>query len=250
MKVLSLNTGYFLGYDGRKQKYLRYPWRGVIGSKKVEEQKLQNLADRIEESEPDLIGLIEVDQGSIRTFTDGQLSYLVKELSSRGLDYRKKAGFKYRDNAILRNLPVIRGMCNGFLYKDGFDVEVHRLENGWKRTVLEARKGDLSVFLCHLPLTFFKDTQQHQLEAISELAAERDKFVICGDFNIDEISDLDILKNKNNAEIHSPGKTYPLYNPRGRYDLFILGPELRMKDIEIPDLDISDHLAVRSILDI
>jgi endonuclease/exonuclease/phosphatase family metal-dependent hydrolase len=252
IEILGLNAGYFLGYDGRKQKYLRHPLRSLIGDKKVEEQRMQNLTDKIEGLQPDIIGLVEIDQGSKRTFTEhgeGQTGYLKDELEKKGLKYRSCSELKYRDISPVKKVPLIASMSNGVLFQEG-NVRKYHIHRGWKRLLLEVEYSELSVFVCHLPYPLFKRTQDRQLEEISEILDGREKYVLYGDFNIKDHDRLDILRERNDAEVFSPGDTYPECNPEKPFDIFILGPEVRMKEHEILETEISDHKPVRAKIEI
>jgi endonuclease/exonuclease/phosphatase family metal-dependent hydrolase len=243
LDILGLNAGYFLGYDGRKQKYLRYPIRSIIGNASVERERLGRLVSYIEAEQPDIVGLVEIDQGSIRTDTRGQAAFLQEQLAERSASYQATAGFKYRDLELLRHIPVIASMSNGALYRRG-DVTEHHLRRGWKRLLTEIEVGDISIFMAHLPFALFPRTQQRQLEEIAQIIGDREKYVLFGDFNIQDTADLDILREQNDADICIPGPTYPTYDPRHPFDLIITGPGLSVQDCTIPDLTISDHLAV------
>ncbi|MDY6768851.1 MAG: endonuclease/exonuclease/phosphatase family protein [Candidatus Nanohaloarchaea archaeon] len=241
--ILGLNAGYFLGYDGRKQKYVRHPLRSLVGNTAAERGNLDTFLDTIERRDPDVIGLVEVDQGSIRTRTDGQVAHLQSRLRERGLEYDADAAFKYRDISILERVPLIASMSNGVLFRGG-EVRHHHLHRGWKRLLTEIVTDRVSIFLCHLPYPLFGQTRQRQLEEMAEILADRERYVVFGDFNIQEPGELDVVRERAGASVHTPGPTYPVRSPHHRYDVFLTGPGTTLQECGTLDIEISDHLAV------
>jgi endonuclease/exonuclease/phosphatase family metal-dependent hydrolase len=252
LEIVGLNAGYFLGYDGRKQKYLRHPLRSLIGDREIEEERIENIAEEIRRLEPDIVGLVEIDQGSMRTLTmpgKGQAGYLVEKLKEESLEYSSCSELKYRDISPVKKIPLVASMSNGVLFQEG-EIRKYHIHRGWKRLLLEVKHGDISVFVCHLPYPLFRRTQGRQLEEISEILDGKEKYVLYGDFNIEDHDRLDILREKNNAEIFSPGKTYPTCNPEKTFDIFVTGPGIRMKEHEILETEVSDHRPVRAKIEI
>ncbi|MFB6203485.1 MAG: endonuclease/exonuclease/phosphatase family protein [Candidatus Nanohaloarchaea archaeon] len=250
IKVVGLNSGYFLGYNGKKEKYLKNPLRSLIGNRSAERERLDRFIELVEQESPDIVGLVEIDMGSIRTGTeDGQISFIRSRLEENGNGYRAGSGFKYRDLSILKKVPVVSSMANGVLTDRG-EIQFHHLERGWKRLMIEVEREDLSVFIVHLPYYLFDRTKEKQIEQISEIISERDRYVIFGDFNIDGMDELDLLRERNGAEVFSPGDTYPAYDPRNPYDLFITGPGVEMERHEVLDVEISDHLGIKAEIEL
>ncbi|MFB6115093.1 MAG: hypothetical protein ABEK04_02285, partial [Candidatus Nanohalobium sp.] len=81
MKILSLNAGYFLGYDGTMSDYIRHPLRAVKGDKFLTSQKVQGFSQLVESERPDAVLMQEVDQGSIRTFRSAEPGVFSSRLS-------------------------------------------------------------------------------------------------------------------------------------------------------------------------
>ena len=238
--IIGINTGYFLGYDGRYEKYLRHPLRSIIGDTAVEHERMDRLAAAIDSHDPDIIGLVEIDQGSIRTRTDGQAQELAARITE---DYRTTSARKYRDHTAINVLPVLGSMANGALYRDG-TVQIHRLERGWKRLLLEIRYDGLSVFICHLPLSLFRRTQARQLREIADILQERDRFVLYGDFNIGNHDGLAPLTAEFDISVHRAGPTYPVHQPEHAYDMILAGPGVTVYSCRRIEEEISDHLGI------
>lgn len=241
--ILGLNAGYFLGYTGRLRAYAHHPLRGVIGDRAQEQDGLDRFADLITQHDPDIIGIVETDQGSVRTRTDGQLNAIMHRLGDDGPGYVASSGLKYRDDPITNRIPVLRHMANAAMVRDG-TVRTHRLHRGWKRLLLEVRYAGLSVFIAHLPLAPFRRTQQHQLREIAGMMADRDHAVLYGDLNIHDDGRLAVLRERAGATIHCPDPTYPAYDPQRCLDRVITGPGVTLEDEQVLDTVISDHLPV------
>lgn len=144
MKVLSFNTGYFLGYSGRYRDYLTRPHVGLIGSRN-EENYLEEFIDLVNKEEPDIVLNQEIDGGSFRTRTCDQTSVLREKL---GKKYNLKFGKKYRGQ-IFPRFPVLRFMGNSLIHDRG-KVENHYLSSGRKGLVQELKLEETSVFSVHL----------------------------------------------------------------------------------------------------
>jgi DNA polymerase elongation subunit (family B) len=71
VKVLSANAGYLLDYDGSLSDYALRPHRAMVGSESAERRAIERLVSVIADERPDVVCLLEVDQGSVRTMTDG-----------------------------------------------------------------------------------------------------------------------------------------------------------------------------------
>ncbi|MFB6241756.1 MAG: hypothetical protein ABEJ36_03040 [Candidatus Nanosalina sp.] len=87
MKILSSNADYFLGFDGSFLRYLIYARRAVRNNGSSEEEEMQEFAEIIEDESPEVVAALEVDQGSLRTHTSGQVEEVARKLESRGLKY-------------------------------------------------------------------------------------------------------------------------------------------------------------------
>lgn len=251
LDIVGINTGYFLGYDGRTGKYIRHPLRSVIGNREVEQERLQRLANTIDQIAPDIVGLVEIDQGSIRTGTsppDGQAETLRSQLTD-SQSYEAKTAGKYWNNQLIQHLPIFGSMANGALFQKG-TINLHHLNRGWKRLMIEITIDDLSIFICHLPFPPFHRTQRHQLQEIAEIIETREQFLLYGDFNLTDLGELDVLRNTQDATIHSPGPTYPTHQPDRRFDLFITGPNVTTERCELMPVQISDHRGIKVTINV
>lgn len=157
MKVLSFNTGYFLGYSGKYREYLTKPHVSLIG-RGNEQDYLDDFVTLVESEEPDIILNQEIDGGSFRSRSSNQASAIRKKLSD---NFDLTYGKKYRGQVFPR-FPVLRFMGNSLIHKKG-NVENHYLDSGRKGLVQELKLKNTSVFSVHLA-TFGKRTRKKQIE--------------------------------------------------------------------------------------
>lgn len=242
MKILSSNADYFLGYDGSFLRYLLYARRAVRNNSRSEEEEMQEFAEIIEDEDPDVVAALEVDQGSLRTHTSGQVEKLAGKLESRSKDYRYSVDNKYGPEKMFSRMPIMKHMSNAVFYREG-DVRKHYVGPGTKQLVHETVIDDVSIFSMHLPT--IKHFRRKQLEKIKDLALEREKAVLCGDFNTYwGFGEVKELKKEANLELHDPGPTNPSHRPSRNLDYFLVSNDLEVKDCRVIDTTFSDHRPV------
>ena len=251
MKILSANAGYLLDYDGSLSGYALRPHRAMVGSRGAEERATERLVDVIADERPDVVMLVEIDQGSMRTATDGQVTRIVDRLAERGLRYDARADGKYGDGNVLANLPVLGHLSNGLLVREGIDAQMtaHYLDTGPKRLVSEARIGTLSVFGVHLAMS--GRGRRRQLEEMVDIVASRDRVVVCGDFNAyDGLAEVEKTLEAAGLVLHNPGETVPprpldgLVTDTRTLDLFLTTPNITVTRCDVIDVQVSDHRPV------
>lgn len=235
MKILSLNAGYFLGYDGTVKDYLRHPVRAVKGDRFLTTQKVQSFCELIEDVEPNAVLMQEVDQGSIRGFRCARPEVLSESL---GESFQSSAATKY--SGFLSETPFTDKMSNAILFKEG-DVENHHLMNGRKSLVQELKLDSLNVFSVHLS-RFRKDIREKQLKEIYEIVSNREKFIVAGDFNFHRDGEASKAENLLDADRNAPGNTFPTGELSKGLDMaFSSGLKVTCSSL---DRSISDHRPV------
>ena len=246
MKLLSCNVGYLLDYEGSYHEYLLRPHRGLVGSRVAEERAITQLVDVIVEEQPDVVGLLEVDQGSVRTRTDGQVADIAARLGEHGLSYQSYAATKYGNGGFIPSLPMLQYLANGVLLKDDYTITPHYLETGPKRLVVEVSTPTADIFSTHLAMS--GRARRNQLRELAKLVSDREYPVVAGDFNayngLDEVRDI---FEGMGLIVYDPGETVParpldtVVTSTRTLDFFIAPREMTVSRCEVIDEQISDH---------
>lgn len=232
MKILSVNAGYFLGFDGRMRDYARYPLRTIIGSKKEGIRTSKIFSEMIARDDPDAILLQEIDSGSIRSSSNTLPENIENQLSR---DYKIFTETKY--GGITGYLPFAVNMSNSILTKKG-EVRNHFLDSGTKNLVQELEIEGLSIFSVHLS-RFGKRVRRKQLEEIKEIAESRDRNIVAGDFNFMRDSEK-VKAEKILGKKFSPGPTFPAKSPSRALDMVFASEDLEVS-VKVMDERFSDH---------
>lgn len=246
MKLLSCNAGYLLDYDGALREYVTRPHRALVGSDPAEQRAFDRLVEVVLDEEPDLISLVEVDQGSIRTRTGGQVEHLATQLAEHGLEYTPHAASKYGDGGLMASAPMLKHLSNGVLVRDNAETTVHYLDAGPKRLVIEVELPGVSVFNTHLAMS--GRTRRSQLAELATLVTERECAIVCGDFNAyNGFSEIREAFDRTNLELYDPGATVPprpmdmLVTETRTLDMFLVPTELSVGRCGVLDIPVSDH---------
>lgn len=249
MKLLTCNAGYLLGYENVLGGYVPPPVTSLVGNAAVEQAALEQLVQVIEREQPDVVALQEVDQGSHRTRTDGQLQAIQERLTARGLSYGGEAVTKYGDEPVVAGLPFYRDLGNAVLTRSARPTRQHFLSTGRKRLVLETELAGARLFTVHLSLR--AGTRAAQLEELAEIVTDSDDgrpVIVAGDFNAFggpvELADF---TEATGLECRSPGPTVPerpfdeLFVDSRQLDLVCCSPSLTVDRCSVLDEQISDH---------
>ncbi len=208
----------------------------VLGNQSV----LPEITRFIQDVDPDIVGLIEVDTGSIR-------SRMVNQAEKIATDLRMNTSYetKYGSKSINQILPIVRKQGNAFMAAQRVHGEkFHYFDTGIKRLIIELEMADFAVFLVHLSLKY---RHRHlQLRRLHDLIEATEKpVIVAGDFNTfwgeNEIylfMRAAGLKSANNDGL----PTYPSRAPRKELDFVLYQDGITVKSFEIPDVRLSDHL--------
>jgi endonuclease/exonuclease/phosphatase family metal-dependent hydrolase len=246
MKLLSCNAGYLLDYEGQYHEYVLRPHRGLVGSKRAEENAISQLVEVITEEQPDVVGLVEVDQGSLRTRTDGQVADIARRVGQQGLEYRPYAATKYGDGGVIPSLPMLQHLANGVLANQKYDTATHYLETGPKRLVIEVSTPDVDIFNTHLAMS--GRARRSQLQELADLVTQRENPVVAGDFNtyngLDEVREA---FDGTGLTVYNPGETVPprlldsVVTDTRTLDFFIAPSDMAVSRCDVLDVQVSDH---------
>ncbi len=235
MRLLLYNIRYAVGNGAAL--HMPVPGAGyLLGNKK----QLNRLIEFIKTVQPDIVGLIEVDTGSIRSRNVNQA-----ESIAAALGYDSSYQVKYGESSFNHLLPILRKQGNALLCGPNIQGErFHYFDAGIKKLVIELELDDCAIFLVHLSLKY---RHRHvQLRHLYDLIkATKKPVIVAGDFNTfwgeDEIYLFQQAAGLVSANTeHLP--SYPSRGPRRELDYILHQKSIRVSHFEIPDVQLSDHL--------
>ncbi len=226
-------------------RFVLYNIRYATGSKashfiRLSQKNLQKISGFLRELEPDLVGLIEVDQGSYRMRGKNQVEVLAESLG-----HYHSHSIKYAEKSLWRHLPILKKQGNAFLARDRIRNETfHYFKHGMKRLVIELELEHVVVYLVHLALG--GRARHRQLSALYDLVKKAQKpCIVAGDFNalwgereIDLFLAATSLKSANIQNL----PTFPSQNPRRHLDFVLYSEKVSLREFSIPRVLFSDHL--------
>ena len=217
--------------------HLPVPGAGYLRSNR---RVLEQITEFIKSLDPDIVGLVEVDTGSIRSGLVNQADVIADSLGHYST-YQCKYGA-----ASLNNLmPIVRKQANAFLAAPRIEGErFHYFESGIKKLIIELELEEVAVFLVHLSLKFRH--RHDQLRHLHELVKRSSKpVIVAGDFNtfwgdheIFLFMEASGLKSANQLKLPS----YPSRSPRKELDFILYSGGIEITHFEIPAVRFSDHL--------
>jgi len=235
MRLLLYNIRYGVGAGA--SMHMPLPGAGyILGNKDV----LPDIVTFIKSVDPDIVGLIEVDTGSIRSRRINQAETIATELGMNS-SYETKYGAKSLNQLV----PIIRKQGNAFLAAPRVHGETfHYFDTGIKRLIIELEMETFAVFLVHLSLKY---RHRHlQLRKLYDLIEETTKPVmVAGDFNT-FWGENEIYLFMRAAGLRSANTTslpsYPSRAPRKELDFVLYQDGIQVTNFEIPQVRHSDHL--------
>ena len=235
MRLLLYNIRYAVG--GGASTRMSIPGAGyVLGNQAV----LPEITRFIKSIDPDVVGLIEVDTGSIRSRSVNQAESIAADL---GMNTSYET--KYGERSINQMLPIVRKQGNAFMAAPRVHGErFHYFDTGIKRLIIELEMDDYAIFLVHLSLKY---RHRHlQLRRLYDLIQETKKpVVVAGDFNTfwgeNEIYLFMKAAGLTSANTDSV-PTYPSRAPRKELDFILYQDGINVTNFEVPNVRLSDHL--------
>ena len=216
---------------------LKFPLLGLLGRTR---DHLDEITEFIRPLDPDVIGLIEVDNGSYRSGKKCQTEKLAEELG-----HFHSYCSKYGTTSRWQRIPIYNKQGNAFLAKDTICGEkFHYFERGMKKLVIELELEHITFFLVHLALSY--RARQEQILHLYKLVTETNRpYILAGDFNAFmgeyEIQLLMFASGLQNAD-KDMQPSYPSHNPRKHLDFILHSPEIKINKFWMPDVQLSDHL--------
>lgn len=187
----------------------------------------------------DIVGLQEVDGGSIRSRDASQTRYLAR-----------KANFPFWHEQINRNLGRIAQHSIGLLSRHEFHVaNEHKLPGlipGRGALAVEVKYAGHVICLITAHLALGRRTRIKQIAYLSELISEYDNVVLMGDFNFDSTScEMEALMSL--TDLHPPAAdmhTFPSWRPLRSLDHILVSSNMKVNKMNVVQLPVSDHLPV------
>ncbi len=185
----------------------------------------------------DLVGLQEVDAGSLRSGFVNQVKYLADS-----------AGFEHVFDQANRKIGMISQHGNALLSRLRPDaIAEHKLPGLIPgRGVLEIRFGTgadaLHVLILHLALG--RRGRLRQIGFLTELAREYRHVILMGDLNSRSDSpEMAVLLENVRLSEPAPGLcTFPSWRPDRQLDHILVSPSITVERVEVLDCAFSDHL--------
>jgi endonuclease/exonuclease/phosphatase family metal-dependent hydrolase len=216
--------------------HLPLPGAGYLRSNK---KVLAGITDFIGNEHPDIVGLIEVDTGSIRTGMVNQAEHIASHLG-----HYSTFQCKYGLGSFNKFMPIVRKQGNAFLSAPHIHGErFHYFDQGIKRLIIELELEHVCVFLVHLSLKFRH--RQYQLRSLHDLIVQSKKpVIVAGDFNT-FWGTHEIYLFMRAAGLRSANSTglpsFPARVPRHELDFILVSGGIDIHDFRIPDVRFSDH---------
>ncbi len=235
MRLLLYNIRYGVGLGSA----VHWPLPGagyVIGNRR----NLERITEFIRGQDPDLVALVEVDTGSIRTRNVNQAERIAEAIGHYSV-YQ----CKYGSTSINTRLPIVRKQGNAILAAPRVHGErFHYFEKGIKRLIIELELDDCALFLVHLSLKYRH--RQSQLRSLHDLVSKTSKpVIIAGDFNTfwGEHEIYLFMKATGLRSANLKGEpSYPSHAPRRELDFVLYSSGIKVTNFFIPRVEYSDHL--------
>jgi len=235
LKIMSYNVQVGIATE-RPHHYLLHSWKHLIPHT-FRLTNLDRVADLIHEY--DIVGLQEVDGGSLRSNFINLTEFLAE-----------RAGFPFWYHQVNRNLGQFAQHASGILARyqasKVTDIRLPGFIPGRRAIMAQFGEGEasLSIFVLHLALS--KRARLSQLDYISDFVNESSNAILMGDLNCKANSDeMKLLFRKTSLhqseyECH----TFPSWRPHQPIDHILVSPNLNVINTEaLPDT-YSDHLPI------
>jgi endonuclease/exonuclease/phosphatase family metal-dependent hydrolase len=234
LRLLSFNIQ--TGVDTQDfHEYVTKSWKHLLPLK----ERISNL-NRIAElvQSYDLVGLQEVDSGSLRTGFLDQTEYLAH-----------RARFPYWYRQVNRSFGKIAQHSNGVLSRvRPHCVDEHKLPGlrGRGAMLVELPTNREPLLVCIMHLALGKRARKLQLGYIAELVGEYPQLVVMGDFNC-ETDSAELRNLVDNTHLKLPTedlKTFPSWRPNRKFDHILISASLNLKNTSVLEHTHSDHLPI------
>ncbi len=234
LRLLSYNIQ--VGVDTRYfRHYVTRSWKHVLPHRERQEN-LNRIAALV--GDYDLVGLQEVDAGSLRSGFLDQTEYLAQ-----------RAGFPHWYKQINRNLGAFAQHSNGLLSRlRPAAISEHRLPGMPGRGAMLCRfgEGEPQLAVCIVHLALGRRARHRQLELVSELVRPYAHVIVMGDMNC-QCQAPEMQEFVGATGLQEPScdqSTFPSWRPMRTLDHILVSGSLRVRDARVLDYPLSDHLPI------
>lgn len=235
LKLLSYNMQVGIGSHSYRD-YITQSWRHLLpDSKRMD--NLDNMSHWL--SDYDLVGLQEVDAGSLRSHFINQVEYLAHH-----------GGFEYWHLQQNRHLGKIAAHSNGILSKLPFtSIVEHKLPGrikGRGALAITLENHNISLLILSVHLALSPPARRKQLAFIAGILNEYPYFVVMGDMNCaPEKTQNQFEKAGLYLANHKPDNpTFPRWAPKHHFDQIWVSNNLKIISCQSINLGVSDHLPI------
>jgi len=235
LKLLSFNIQVGIKTSAYRQ-YFTKGWKHLLPH--VSRTKnLKRIANLI--AGYDLVGLQEIDGGSIRSGYVNQVEYL-----------SQLAGYPYWYSQLNRDLGPFAQHGNGLLSRiQPLGLEDHKLPGvipGRGAVFLRVPYAGDELVVVMLHLSLGKQSRDRQLAYVAEQVAHERQVIVMGDLNtpVSELLNDSPLKVLNLQPAETVGPTYPAWRPELALDHVLVSDNLVIKDYQVLNFRVSDHLPI------
>ncbi len=235
LRLLSYNIQTGIAARGYRH-YLMHSWKHVLpDSRRLE--NLNQIAMLIREF--DVIGLQEVDGGSLRSGFINQTEYLAR-----------RANFPHWYDQTNRNLGLIGQHSISFLSRlQPTEIVEHRLPGRIPgRGTLSVNFGNgenrLMLFIVHFALG--RRARLEQIRYVGTLLQQRPHTVLMGDLNFrSDGAEMELLLKLSGLREPVHGMyTFPSWRPNRNIDHILVSPSIEIENVRTLNCRFSDHLPI------
>ncbi len=234
LRLLSYNIQ--AGADTRRyHEYVTHSWKNLLPHRD-QLQNLNHISHLLKDF--DLVGLQEVDSGSLRSGFVDQTEYLAHQ-----------AGFTYWFRQVNRRLGKLAQHSNRVLSRVlPSDIVEHKLPGlpGRGAMLMEFKTSEKPLGICIMHLALGRRARMRQLSYVSELVSHYSHLVMMGDFNC-ECGSQEFRFLLDKTDLRGPScdmMTFPSWRPNRKLDHILASPSLRLAKAEVLNYAHSDHLPI------
>ena len=248
VRVISYNIEYCEGIPGKWYQYLKL-WKIFFPPKNLDERIVKTL----KKLKPDILTLIEVDTGSLRSRGRDEVRFIEKGMCMRSFVEK----IKYPMNGfagLFHHVPILNKQANAIISRYKLtNIKYHVFHEGTKRMIIEATANcpkPVTLLAAHLALG--GETRAKQIDELVKIVNHiKNPVILMGDFNtfhgVEEIKKLltkTHLRDMIALDKESVPFTEPAWHPHLRLDYILTSSNLKVNKYSILHFNFSDHLPI------